>query len=249
MDALLSLGKTPVGVADDQSRKRITELAGQHIEYTSVGDRKEPNLELIAQLTPDLIIADKDRHAKVYEQLSQIAPTIVLNSREGSYQDIKDGVRTVSRALGDAALGDRVLSKHEATMARRAQELSGKATDRTIQLVTARDQLLRIHSSSSFVGGVMTALNLKVAVQSPEPYEDASLERLSAINPSVLLIAADSKNPITKQWAKANSPLWTKMTAVTQGRAFEVDRNLFTRFRGLNAAERMAQTMIENISG
>ena len=46
--------------------------------YTSVGARKQPNLEEISKLKPDLIIADSNRHKGIYKDLNKIAPTIEL---------------------------------------------------------------------------------------------------------------------------------------------------------------------------
>ena len=47
-------------------------------KYTSVGTRKQPNLEEISKLKPDLIIADNNRHKGIYKDLNKIAPTIEL---------------------------------------------------------------------------------------------------------------------------------------------------------------------------
>ena len=45
---------------------------------TVVGEESQPNIELIAGLRPDLIIGNKMRQEKVYEQLKAIAPTVLL---------------------------------------------------------------------------------------------------------------------------------------------------------------------------
>lgn len=246
VDTLLELGVDPVGIADDDDASRIDQLAGTDLDYTSVGTRSEPNQEIIASLAPDLIIADLDRHSAIYEQLSAIAPTIVLNSREGSYDDIKAGVLTIADALGDHAEGAAVLATHETAMADYAA-LVPAGEHRTFQLAVAREDSLRLHTSASFDGAVLEALGLTVAVESTEPYEDVSLERVAAIDPGVLLIASDADNPITAQWA--TNPVWMGMTAITEGSSYDVDRNVFTRFRGLHSAELVAQDILADVFG
>ena len=67
------------------------ELGGVQI----VGQETQPNLEEIAKLKPDLIIASKIRHEEVYEQLSSIAPTIVHETVE----DFKETVDMMGHAL------------------------------------------------------------------------------------------------------------------------------------------------------
>ena len=245
VDALLTLDNTPVGIADDKDPSRITQLAGKELDYTSVGDRKEPNMEIIDSLQPDLIIADTDRHAKIYEQLSQIAPTIVLNSREGSYQDMKNNTVTIAEALGNKAKGEEVVTKHEEKMAEIAKT-ANPDDNRTVQMVTAREDSLHMATDTSFVGSVIETVGVDVPVKSDTTYEDATLERIAEVNPDVLLIATDVKEPITTKW-KGN-PVWDGMKAnSTPNSSFEVDRNLYTRFRGLSTAEHIAQDVIEKL--
>ncbi|MFC6355477.1 ABC transporter substrate-binding protein [Luethyella okanaganae] len=246
VDTLLVLGVDPVGIADDDDESRVTQLAGDKIDYDSVGTRSEPNQEIIASLAPDLIIADLDRHSAIYEQLSAIAPTVVLNSREGSYKDIRDGVLTIADALGDEPKGEAVLAAHDKTMSGYADLIPNTET-RTFQLAVARDDSLRLHTSGSFDGAVLNALGLTVAVQSEKPYEDVDLERVAGVNPGVLLIATDANNPITAQWAK--NAVWTGMTAIANGSSYDVDRNVFTRFRGLRSAELVARDILSHVYG
>lgn len=241
VDSLLLLETEPVGIADDEDATRVTELAGGELEYTSVGTRAEPNQEIIASLKPDLIIADTDRHSDVYAALSEIAPTIVLNSREGSYEDMKDNTVTIADAIGKKDAGIQAVADHEKAMEDIAAELTDDS--RTVQLVTARADLLRIHTDSSFVGSVMEAVGVTVAVHSDEAYEDASLERIAEVNPDVLFIASDVDNPITDSWA--DNPVWTGMTAVSTGQVHDADRNLYTRFRGLKTAETIGQQVVD----
>lgn len=245
VDAMLTLDKTPVGIADDEDESRITQLAGKQLDYTSVGTRSEPNQEIIASLSPDLIIADTDRHAGIYEQLSKIAPTIVLNSREGSYQDMKDNTVTIAEALGEKAKGETAVADHE----KRMEELkkSAKGVDsKTLQLVTAREDSLHIATDSSFVGSVIETIGVDVPVKSEKAYEEASLERIAEVNPDVLLIASDVDRPITDTW-KGN-PVWDNMKANSTPKSnFEVDRNLYTRFRGLRTAEHVAEDVIKKL--
>lgn len=244
VDTLQVLDVDPVGIADDEDATRVAELAGSELEYTSVGTRAEPNLEIIASLDPDLIIADTDRHTEIYPALSEIAPTIVLNSREGSYQDIKDSTVIIADALGDKEAGVEAVADHEAAMKEIAAQLPDET--RSVQLVTARDDLLRIHTSDSFVGSVMESVGVPIAVVATEPYEDASLERIAEVNPDVLFIASDVDTPITDTWA--DNPVWTGMTAVSTGQVHEADRNLYTRFRGLGTAETIGQQVVDTLN-
>lgn len=86
-DALAALDVKPVGIADDGKKKRIIKPVREKIgDYTSVGTRKQPNLEEISKLKPDLIIADSSRHKGINKELNKIAPTLSLKSFDGDYK-------------------------------------------------------------------------------------------------------------------------------------------------------------------
>jgi ferric citrate transport system substrate-binding protein len=245
IQALDQLGVAPVGIADDKAADRIEQLLGKKIEYTSVGTRLEPNLELVSSLKPDLIIADSTRHAKIYKQLGSIAPTIVLNSWEGSYQEIKDSVVTIAEAMGNHDAGVQAVQKHEKAMADMAAQIP-KDEKRTFMLAVSNPDSLSLHTSGSFTGSVFQALGLTPAVQADEATESgAGLERIAAVNPGVLLIATDGAGTAYDQWK--DTPTWKGISAAQNKQVYVVDRNQFSRFRGLGTAEVIAHTVLQNV--
>ncbi len=248
VQALDELGVTPVGIADDDDPDRIEQLLGETIDYTSVGTRLEPNLELVSNLQPDLIIADTTRHAAIYEQLSSIAPTVVLNSWEGTYDDIKDSVVTIADALGDKAAGEQAVTNHEARMEEIAAEIPN-GTDGTFLLIVANPDSAALHTSSAFTGSVFEALGLTPAIESDgEAVEsDAGLERLIDVDPDFLFVATDGPGTVFEQWPSTNA--WAGMSAVQSGNVYEVDRNQFSRFRGLHTAEVIAEDIVQKLNG
>ncbi|MDH7790599.1 ABC transporter substrate-binding protein [Ochrobactrum sp. AN78] len=241
------LGVVPVGISDDNQAARVEQLLGRKIDYASVGTRLEPNLELISMLSPDLIIADVTRHSAVYQQLSSIAPTIVLNSWEGDYDTIKSSVITIAEALGERAKGDETIARHTEIMSKIIAQIPTNE-QRRILLAVATPDSLSLHTSSSFTGSVFKAMGLPPAIQSDKPVESgANLERLIAVSPEILLIGADPGGTVVDQW-KDNSA-WTNIPAVQNKVAFEIDRTQFVRFRGLKIAELLAQEVLAKVYG
>lgn len=246
VQALDALGDTPVGIADDNKPQNIEQLLGKTIQYASVGTRLEPNLELISALHPDLIIADERRHSAIYRQLSSIAPTIVLNSWDGNYQDIKDAVITIADALGDKAHGEQVIQQHQANINAIAQQIPATAND-TFLLAVATSDAWSLHTSSSFSGSVFEAIGVHSAIDSDHPIESGvGLERLLAINPDVLLVATDPGRPTIFDQMK-NSTAWKNISAVKQGRVYQVNRNQYARFRGLATATLIANDVFQQV--
>ena len=247
VQALEALGVIPVGITDDDQPARIEQLVGRKIDYTSVGTRLEPNLELVSSLQPDLIIADLARHSAIYEQLSAIAPTIVLNSWDGTYDIIKQSVVTIAEALGDKAKGEAAVAAHEAVMAELAAKIPAGETRRFL-LTVANPDTMALHTSAAFTGSVFQALGLTPALinEGTDPVEsDAGLERLVAINPDVLLVATQGQASAFDAWQ--GNAAWQNISAVKNGMVFEVDRNQFSRFRGLLTAEMIARAVLEKV--
>ncbi len=112
VDALDELGITPVGIAQE-NKTDVSGLLGKDIEFTEVGTRQQPNLEVISSLQPDLIIGDFNRHKGIYKQLQEIAPTIILKSRNATYEENIDSFKTIAEAVGKTKQMDDRLALHE----------------------------------------------------------------------------------------------------------------------------------------
>ena len=245
VQALDSLGVTPVGITDDNQPERIAQLLGKEITYSSVGTRLEPNLELVSALQPDLIIADERRHAAIYEQLSAIAPTIIINSWDGSYEDIKAAVVTIADAIGDKAKGETVVADHEAKIAAIRAQIPAD-DQRSFLLAVATPDSWSLHTSSSFSGSVFEAIGVHPAITADAPVESGvGLERLVAVNPSVLLVATDAVNTVYDQ-VQGNAA-WAGIDAVKNDLVFPVDRNQYARFRSLRTAELIANDILTKV--
>ena len=74
----LALGIEPIASAFVEGFPFPKDIQGKVDKIESVGDISRPNLESILRLKPDLIISNS-RLKGIYDQLSQIAHTVVLN--------------------------------------------------------------------------------------------------------------------------------------------------------------------------
>lgn len=244
LDAVHNLGITPVGIADDNKKDMIKKLVGSSIDYTSVGTRSEPNLEVISSLKPDLIIADAERHKNIYKQLKKIAPTIELKSREATYDETIDSFTTIAKALNKEDEGKEKLAEHKKVINDLKAELP-KDENRNIVLGVARADSFQLHTSSSYDGEIFKMLGFTHAVQSNEAYQEVSLEQLSKIDPDILFISANEGKTIVDEW-KTN-PLWKNLKAVKNGQVYDADRDTWTRFRGIKSSETSAKDVLKKV--
>ncbi|MFD1040280.1 Fe(3+) dicitrate ABC transporter substrate-binding protein [Virgibacillus byunsanensis] len=248
VDALAAIGISPIGIADDDDESRIIAPIKDKIdEYTSVGTRKQPSMEIISSLQPDLIIADLQRHKDVYEELSQIAPTIVLSSLAADYDEILEGFETISVAVGEEEKGQEVLEAHKKRM-EEIKEQVPEDEDRVVLPAVVTADAFHAHNMDSYTGSLLESIGLNNAIQDgSDRYNKINLEQVVEFNPDVLFLMEAGEETIINEWE--SNPLWQNVSAVENGNVFSVDRNTWSRFRGLISSEAILEEAVENLYG
>ncbi|MND23950.1 Fe(3+)-citrate-binding protein YfmC precursor [compost metagenome] len=247
LDALAAVGVTPVGAADDGDPKRVLPRARGAIgEWASVGLRAQPSIEQIARLKPDLIIADLNRHQALYNDLSQIAPTLLLPSRGEDYEGSLKSAKIIGQALGkEAEMTARIESnrQHLASVARAIPK------GVSVMFGVAREDSFSVHGPASYAGSVLAAIGLKVPPvrSNAAPTEFISLEQLLALNPDWLMVGHYRRPSVIDGWA--HQPLWQVLAAVREHHWVEVDGDTWARNRGIMASEQIADDALSVISG
>lgn len=242
VDALANVGVSPVGVADDKDKTRILQSVRDKIaDWQSVGTRSQPSLEAIAELKPDLIIADQNRHSAVYEELKKIAPTLLLKSRQETYKENLVSAQTIADVVGKSEQMRERIKLHNEKMAAIAKTLPKVHA----MIGISRENQFLITTDESYTGSLLEALGFTV----DKPLNDknrannaAGLEQLAASNPDWLVIVHYRDESMTKKWA--DEPLWQALTAVQKHQLINTDDSaLWTRSRGLDAAEQIAEIL------
>lgn len=241
VDALDELGIEPVGIAQE-NKDDVSGLLGKKISFTEVGTRQQPNLEVISSLKPDLIIGDFNRHKGIYKQLQQIAPTIILKSRNATYQENIASFKSIAEAVGQTDKMDQRLQLHEERLATAKQKVDPN-DQRQIMVGVFRSDSLTAHGETSFDGELLEKMGIDNAItKTAEPTVTITLEQIVKWDPDVIFMAeADPK--LLDEWKK--NPLWNQITAVKKGEVYEVNRDLWTRYRGLDAAEQIVDEAIQ----
>ncbi|UXR77925.1 MULTISPECIES: Fe(3+) dicitrate ABC transporter substrate-binding protein [unclassified Staphylococcus] len=254
VDALVVLGVKPVGIADDGDKENIIDPIRDKVgDYKSVGDRKQPNLEVISQLKPDLIIADSNRHKGNYEQLSKIAPTILLPSLDSDYKQNLEAFKTIGKALSKEDEADKRLEAHKEKIEQYQKEITMDKDKKVLPAVISQSGLLA-HSDKSYVGqflhelGFKEALTKDVADQLPEylnaPYLNMNSEQLSDVNPERMFIMVNGEDDPFYVKMKEDK-VWNELDAVKNDRVHVVDRLTWAKFRGLISSEEIAKELAE----
>ncbi|SEQ13141.1 iron complex transport system substrate-binding protein [Devosia sp. YR412] len=250
VDTLAAVGVSPVGIADDDKRDSIipayTAIIGD--DWTSVGTRKSPSLEIIASLQPDLIIADTSRHEAVYEALSEIAPTISFDSLTGTYEVALEAAKTIAHAVGKDAEMEARLAEHTTKMEAYKAEV-GDVSDWSAQFIIDNGEGIFLHSPVSYNGSLLAWFGFKSNMPSPDghTYEEAivntSLEQLSEINPQIILRGKYTDPGLTDSWV--GQPLYDNIEAVKNQHVYDVIAHEWSRLRGVLASEVSAANLVD----
>jgi len=249
VDALVSVGMAPVGIADDDKADRIIPgLRSKIGDYKSVGLRATPNIQVITALKPDLILAESGRHKAIYDQLSKIAPTVAYPSLNGNYQQVVDSEMSTAIALNKCDQMKTRLADHEKILADLKTKVPADEKRKALFVVTSEKGFTG-YPPKSYTAGVLSLLGIQspLADETGDASVSLTLETLVSTKPDAMFIAGQNGKTLADTWEK--SPLWKQVPAIQNNASYQVDQNIWSRSRGLLASELIAQQAIENLYG
>ncbi|MGY1631768.1 ABC transporter substrate-binding protein [Geodermatophilus sp. SYSU D01186] len=226
LDAVLALGLAPVGAVrtsvSDELPAYIEDAGADPAEIANVGTIAEPDLEAIAALTPDLILSNAVRHTEIYDQLSAIAPTVFA---EAIGETWKDNLRLAGEALGRSEEAEELLATHEERAAE-VGALFGDPAATEVSMVRFLDgTAVRLYGEGSFIGAVLADVGFaRPEVQrTGETFVEVAPEAISQADGDLLFHASYGEDGQTAAGQITGGGLWAGLSAVQNGRAFEVD--------------------------
>jgi len=233
VDTMAALGVSPAGIAGTDKTRVPAYLKDKVSKtFTDVGERKEPNLEVIRSVTPDLIVANPERAKMIKNELGQIAPAIALSDK--TYKDILANVDLMGDILGKQDEAKKVRQDLETKI----QTAKGKIQNQPSMLVVgAFEDDFTVWVKESFVGSLFSDVGVKYAFEGAKEKTEGtadvaklSLERLAEINPDFLFVYGSSLDKYK------DNPLFKNLKAVKENHLLQVEQDLWSRGRGPIAA-------------
>lgn len=253
---LIALGIQPVGAADTAGYKKwITSQAALGSDVVDVGTRQEPNLEAIAALKPDLIIAAQFRVTNSYDKLKQIAPTLAFNSypAEGTmdqYAEMEATFKTIADITGKSSEAEKVLQDLNKAYesAKSKLKTSGKE-GREFALTQAYSNqnaaALRIFTDNSMAVQILQRIGLKNAYHSTKfemyGYTQASVEALLPLEKADFLYVVQKEDNVFEKQLKDNAA-WKGLAFVKENRTYGLDPSTWLFGGPLSAKTFVEQT-------
>lgn len=166
LDAIDTIGEDIVGVPKQTLPPYLDKYNGD--DYTDVGSLKEPNFEVLYELNPDLIIIS-ERQLDLYDQLSDIAPTLYLTIDGGNYmEDFKHNMKVIGQIYDK----EDVFLEKVAAIEEDVEELHDLATStsKNALFIMANDGNLSAYGPGSRFG----MIHNEFGVEAADPNIDAS---------------------------------------------------------------------------
>lgn len=220
LDALVSLGITPVGATESGAGSGLPEyLDLEDGKVSSVGLTSEPSIDKIAELKPDLIIGSKVRHEAIYSELSAIAPTVFS---ENSGTDWQEQARVTAAAVGQSEKMEAQLTSLETRAHEVGEEIKAEGT--TLSMVRFRPDNFRLYGPDSFSGSLLTEVGFDLGSEGWNEYsmKELSPEQFEQIDGDVVFYANPGGDPNATTMSKVTG-LWKELPAVKSGKTFEVE--------------------------
>lgn len=241
-EALLALGIKPVGAVQSWTGDPwYPHIADELTDVQVVGTESEVNVEAIAGLQPDLIIGNKMRQEKIYEQLSKIAPTVFAETLRGNWQE---NFELYAKALNKAEDGQKVIDDYSQRIADLKEKLGDKVNQK-ISMVRFMAGDVRIYHKDTFSGVILDQIGFaRPESQNVDDFaeKNATKERIPAMEGDVLFYftyeTGDGEaSNLEKEWIE--DPLFKNLNVVKEGNIQKVDDIIWNTAGGVKAANLM----------
>ncbi|MFF4382914.1 ABC transporter substrate-binding protein [Kitasatospora sp. NPDC001547] len=243
LDDVTLLGITPVGAVSPHMKTEggfPNYLKDKIKDTKDVGPMNEPNLELIASLKPDLILSSKVRHAKVYDQLNAIAPTVLAETTGFPW---KENLALYAQALGKEDDAKKALADYEARAKKLGEAIKAKnnGTMPTASVVRFVAGPTRLYAKSSYSGVVLKDVGLaRPASQDVEQnIVEVSAEQINQADADLVFVTTADDPSKTKESEVQQTPVWQGLNAVKNNKVFNVPDETWMSGIGVQAADAM----------
>jgi len=242
-ETVLSLGVELEGIADAKGYQQWVVKPELNQGVTDVGSRREPNLELLTKLKPDVILIS-EHMAAAYHQLNKIAPVLVYSVYSQKKQPIESAraiTLSLGKLFGQKQRAQQIIADTKQRLHDNGEKIQA-AGNSDKPLIFARfinDKTLRVHSQGSLAQATIEAMGLKNDWQEPTNlwgFSTTGVVRLAEHQQANVMLfgplTENEKNQLTQ------SALWQAMEFTRTDSVYELP-SIWT-FGGLIAAQRFS---------
>lgn len=248
LDNLLALGIVPIGIAgftNDRGYAVPPYLSEQTAESQIVGNVVQPNLEQIVRLNPDLIVGT-DRNGELYPQLSQIAPTVALQTKRSD--TLRTRLQTLADVVNRSEQAEAAIATYDASLKDFRDAVGDRLDDIEVSFVRVRSDGIFLYIKSSIIGRVFEEAGVKRPpaqdVYRLLPRIPISLESLERADGDIIFMYGDFTRDAAARDRLQSNPLWQQLNAVRNGQTHVVSKTYWF-FPGIQGASLLLKDLQE----
>ncbi|MEO1854747.1 iron-siderophore ABC transporter substrate-binding protein [Chromohalobacter sp.] len=240
LDTSLTAGVKPLGAVATRGGDGVARYFGEQADGIEiVGTPRETNIEAVAALAPDVILASPQLPEAQYDLLSRIAPTVVPDVEPYQMESWENEARAYGKALGRSDAIDDAIAEIDAKAEALSERQNGSPT---ASLIRWMPQGAIVMADNIFAGTLLTKSGFTVddggTVKGGRPHSDPlSLENLSRIDNDWLFLATLNAEGDEAYEAARQSPAFERLDVVQRDRVVSVDGQLWTSATGPMAAK------------
>ncbi len=248
-ESLIMLDAMPIATTAAE-HYRVTWDPFMDMDLSSVVDLgdSEINLELLAELEPDIILEQVQDVSNVnVENLEKIAPVVVFGDKVK--MDWRYSLREIGKVIGRAEKAEEVIAEIDGKLASARTQLQERYADQTVMLMSfmGEDRYFCAYRPDLYDKETGLGLTLPEGFTTSETYEQVSMEALVEMDPDYLFVNVfDGSEALFKELYE--NSVWNSLTAVKEGHVFMLDGSghAASALSTVHTVDFIVETLLEN---
>lgn len=204
-------------------RTKYCDYPEQALEVQEVGTLTKPNLELIAEIKPDLVVASTHFKEEAQAKLDELGiPTIVLYSEE-SFDGVYSSIETLGKILNASPKAGEVVSGMKSKVEEVSKKIEGLEGP-SMYYVVGFGEKDSTAGGDTFIGEMIRMTNGQNIADDSEGW-GYSKEKIAEKNPEIIVLSSrkDTKSTFT------TTDFYKDLDAVKNDKVYEIDENKLNR--------------------
>lgn len=212
------------------------------VSVEDIGDARQPNLEKIISLKPDLIIGEAQFHGQFRDKMSKIAPTVLIDATSW-----KDHFTILAQIAGQSEKANIMLKTYEDRISMIRSRVRADVEVSVIRIALHGFHVYLDGPSSYAPYAVLREAGVKrtayETVSDDTVLKRPDWEEIGALDGHILLYVVVAGNAPGQDDAleasTVGNPFWQMLPAVQAKRAFRVDKSAWFGFNSIASAHRI----------
>ena len=249
-ETLYAMGVAPVAAAETALYDSVVRQPETPASTVDIGLQGAPNLEYLAQLSPDIVIIQswQDNLRPALERCADVETVDIYTGVGDAFAHARDAARKLGTIAAMPARADGLVLQCDARLEMLRRRLRPGANTACLLVQMIDETNLTVFTAGSLFDGALTRLGLQNAWPGPPSLlwggAVVGLEQL-AEHPDATLILIDSPG-LAPDETLTGSPLWQALPPVRAGRSHRLAS--LWGFGGLPTALRFAEALTNAIA-